>query len=73
VGLLDNDGNELQRAVHHTAYLHLALRLGMNGSVPVLPVHDHDVYGDNITFYFLLAILLTCFIHIVGVEGYCCA
>jgi hypothetical protein len=73
VGLLDNDVNEMWRRFHHNAYLHLSLRLGMNGSIPVLPLHDRDVYRDSITLYFLLAILLTCCIHIVGVEDYCCA
>jgi hypothetical protein len=63
VGLLDRDVNELRRAVHNTAYLHLVLRLGMNGSVYVLPIHDHDV---------LLVIILTYFLHIVDVGGYCC-
>jgi hypothetical protein len=72
VGLLDRDVKELRRAVHNTAYLHLALRLGMNGSTYVLPIHDHDLYRGSITFYFLLVIILTYFLHIVGVEGYCC-
>jgi len=73
VGLLGRDVNELRRAGHNTAYLHLALSLGMNGSIPVLPIHDHDFCRGSITFYFLLVIILTCFILIVGVEGYCSA